>query len=83
MSQVSHIGLGRSGRETSITLDGDYRTVTIAKELTELLTAYLAPDQGFAARRAMETIRWEGDYDHLARFGEWDETDLPVTERLP
>lgn len=47
-------------------------------ELTELITAYMDPDKGYSARRAVFEARWEQSYDHLARFGEWDETDEAV-----
>jgi hypothetical protein len=30
----------------------------------------------------MEEMKFEGDYDHLARFGEWDETQEAKTERV-
>jgi hypothetical protein len=40
------------------------------------------PDKGFVARRAPHTARDQGDYDQLARFGEWDITDVPTPVRL-
>ncbi|SFR34210.1 double-strand break repair protein AddB [Litoreibacter janthinus] len=47
-------------------------------ELVALISAYLDPDKGFSSRRAVFEARWEQNYDHLARFGEWDETDDAV-----
>lgn len=47
--------------------------------LADLVSAYLDPDKGFASRRAMQRGGFAGDYDHLARFGEWQMTELPVT----
>ncbi len=32
------------------------------------------PKQGFPSRRSVKSTRFDGDYDHLARLGEWDET---------
>ena len=51
-------------------------------EFVRLITAYHDPDTGFTARRALQKDNDAGDYDHLARFGEWDVTDAPVKERL-
>jgi hypothetical protein len=47
-------------------------------ELQDLLRAWLSPDRGFSARMAVEREDWEGDHDHLARYGEWDHS-TPVT----
>lgn len=68
--------------------EGDTRTLALGPEdieetwtrLQGLIARYLSPDQGFAARRAMQFGRDIGDYDHLSRFGEWDMTDLPEPE---
>ena len=35
-----------------------------------------------ASRRAVASTGFEGDYDHLARYGEWDETDLPQAQEV-
>ncbi|MCY3878323.1 MAG: double-strand break repair protein AddB [Rhodobacteraceae bacterium] len=43
--------------------------------LLALITAYNDPDTAYAARRDMRPIRFESPYDHLARYGEWDESD--------
>jgi hypothetical protein len=48
--------------------------------LHRLVGQYLSPGQGYASRRAVFKARFPGDYDHLARFGEWDMTDKPVPE---
>lgn len=47
--------------------------------LATLIAAYLQPDKGFASRRAMQWTQFPGDYDHLARFGEWEMTETAVT----
>lgn len=51
-------------------------------EFVTLITAYHDPNTGFTARRALQKDNDAGDYDHLARFGEWDVTDAPVKESL-
>ncbi len=40
----------------------------------DLVKSYLDPAQGFTSRRDMKRLRYSSDYDHLARYGEWDET---------
>ena len=83
----AYLSLGRAGAETRIemgphviTKNGkpvetvDFSTSTTERELIELLTAYAQQNRGYPSRRAMEKMTFEGDYDHLARFGEWDET---------
>jgi double-strand break repair protein AddB len=82
VSHVTHIGLGRTPKlqETPLTAEGDLdlRTITIQGELAHLLSSFDSDTKGYPSRRAMEKVRYDGDYDHLARFGEWDET-TPVT----
>lgn len=47
-----------------------------------LIAAYLAGETGFTAMRAPAQMGYAGDYDHLARFGEWSLADAPVPERV-
>jgi double-strand break repair protein AddB len=86
VTRVVHVGLGRTPKRNDIELietdKGDYRTVTIAAELRDLLRQYDSGTRGYVSRRAMEKMRFEGDYDHLARFGEWDETQTAVPEQF-
>ena len=83
VGSVMHIGLGSKPVVAPIpmmeTVDQDFRTVTVLAELTDLLASYEVQEQGYISRRAMEKVRFEGDYDHLARFGEWDETMSATT----
>ena len=85
--EVAHIGLGSSPdvRRHFRGEAGDdcFETETVLAEFRRLIAAYLDPRQGFASRRAMEKVGYDGDYDQLARFGEWDETARPVPEDLP
>ena len=69
---VAHISIGRSPRRKAIKLEGSFRTDTVHAELTKLLESFQSPGTGYISRRAMERMRFQGDYDHLARFGEWD-----------
>ena len=51
-------------------------------DFAQLIAAYTREGQGYTARRALESVRDDGDYDHLSRFGEWDLTDDPAPEDL-
>ncbi|MCV2867262.1 double-strand break repair protein AddB [Defluviimonas sp. WL0002] len=50
--------------------------------LVRLIRAYQRRDRGYAARRAVFESRFEGDYDHLARFGEWEMGDPPDPQEV-
>jgi ATP-dependent helicase/nuclease subunit B len=50
--------------------------------LEELIASYLTAVQGFTSRRMVKTEEAAGDYDQLARFGEWDGTSLATPEDL-
>ena len=54
----------------------------VLSELKELISAYLEPDQGFTSRRMLHKDTDIGDYDHLARFGEWDRSADTTPEDL-
>lgn len=49
----------------------------VLAELRKLLRAYLDAEQGYTSRRAYLSERDVGDYDLLARFGEWEANSLP------
>ncbi len=75
------IGLGSGGKEAPAPLDKEPADHVWA-EFQELIAAYLSPETGFTARRAMEAKRDQGDYDQLARYGEWEITDAAGKIRL-
>ncbi|WP_293575028.1 double-strand break repair protein AddB [Phaeobacter sp.] len=51
-------------------------------ELQKLIGAYFEQDQGYSSRRMVFQDTQTGDYDHLARYGEWDRSAPPVSELL-
>lgn len=75
------IGLGSNPEEIAAPLDNEPPREVLAN-LRKLIETYLSADQGFTARRMMQEDKIAGDYDLLARFGEWDATDEPVPEDL-
>ncbi|WP_166417782.1 double-strand break repair protein AddB [Cochlodiniinecator piscidefendens] len=75
---ATYIGLGAQ-KEIDAPM-GDPGIEKTWEELNSLIRAYFEPDKGYTSRRAVATVRFGGDYDHLARFGEWDETMDAVSE---
>ena len=69
-SQTEIVEIQRHGTNDSDMFDEDW------ERFKELIKKYLKPSQGFTSRRYMSRMRYDGDYDHLARYGEWDETSL-------
>ncbi|WP_435165313.1 double-strand break repair protein AddB [Falsirhodobacter sp. 1013] len=72
--RVSYIGLGPRPKieATEIT---EELLGKVWEQLHALIGQYGNRAQGYAARRAVFEDRMEGDYDHLARFGEWEMQD--------
>ncbi|WP_375229453.1 double-strand break repair protein AddB [Roseobacter sp. S98] len=75
------LGLGSDLREVYAPLDKE-PPAAVLENLRVLIKAYLDPEQGFSSRRMMQKDDFAGDYDLLARFGEWDATDDVVPEIL-
>jgi hypothetical protein len=46
--------------------------------LRTLIARYGERAQGYPSRRAVAELGHAGDYDHLARYGEWSQADDPV-----
>jgi RecB family exonuclease len=69
-----YIGLGNPPSEVMAPLENEHPSETWAK-LIKLVSRYLQDDQGFTSLRAMQKTDHPGNYDQLARFGEWDLMD--------
>jgi hypothetical protein len=71
-ARIAYIGLGRPPRSGAMTP----RAIRSSAEIRvpRLLAHYLDPHPASRPRRAVKNTRWRGDYDQLARYGEWDET---------
>ncbi|KPP86545.1 MAG: double-strand break repair protein AddB [Rhodobacteraceae bacterium HLUCCO07] len=76
-----YIGLGSSPGQVAAPLS-EISLAEFTTEFRRLITRYLSPNQGFLSRRAMFEITQTGNYDQLARFGEWDITETPAPEVL-
>lgn len=81
VSSATFIGLGNPPKEVDAPLE-DEPPREILENLRTLIAAYLDLDQGFTSRRMMEKVVFEGEFDHLARYGEWDGSDPAKPEDL-
>ena len=77
VSKITYIGLGSKGREEVAEIDPDV-LAAVHDGLETLIGRYMSFEQGYTSRRAVFSERFPGDYDHLARFGEWEMTDAAV-----
>ena len=79
VARITYVGLGTNPKveETEIT---PAITAEAWAGLIALITHYSHHGAGYTARRAVQKERFEGDYDHLSRHGEWDTTDHPHPE---
>lgn len=76
---ITYIGLGSNPKEDTSTPD-EAVLDQVWEELHQLIAEYMSPARGYVSRRAMHGERFPGDYDHLARYGEWEMTDDPKPE---
>ncbi len=79
VSRITYIGLGSSPKAEVQMVDGGLLDETL-EGLVRLIGAYARRDQGYASRRAVPDLRHAGDYDQLARFGEWSQSDPALTQ---
>jgi ATP-dependent helicase/nuclease subunit B len=81
VARVVYLGLKAELKLSSIPLEPGM-IAGVWTEFGRLMASYARPTQGYTARRAPKKTNESGDYDHLARFGEWDLTDAAVPEDL-
>ena len=81
VARATFIGLGSGGKLVDAPLS-EARPAEVWQEFQTLIRAYMEPDRGYPSRRAMHMKSDRGDYDQLARFGEWDITDTPDTQEV-
>ncbi|WP_224816349.1 double-strand break repair protein AddB [Hasllibacter sp. MH4015] len=77
VARLAYIGLGTNPDIRDEPVDAA-AIEEVANGLVTLITHYRQRLVGFPSRRAVTDTRFDGDFDHLARLGEWDETDDPV-----
>ena len=74
-----YLGLGSTPKDEPAPLEKT-PAAQVWDEFIQLIGHYADADNGFTSRRAMHSDRDVGDFDQLARFGEWDITDDPMPE---
>ncbi|MEM9850889.1 MAG: double-strand break repair protein AddB [Pseudomonadota bacterium] len=83
---LSGPGMSLEGRYLGFDTDQAETAETWAR-FCALIAQYRRAESGFLSRRAVEDMGWGGDYDHLARFGEWAQSDpapaQPVGQHTP
>lgn len=79
VARITYVGLG-TNPDTVMTEITPELTDAIWEKLHKLIRKYQSPDQGYTSRRALFDANTVGDYDHLARHGEWQLSDLPTPE---
>ena len=75
--RISYIGLGSGEKVVDLPVTTDELDVLWAR-FAQLIASYADRSAGYTSRRAMFEMRTPGDYDHLARFGEWQMADRAV-----
>ena len=76
---ASYIGLGTKHQNVAAPLDQQLLS-EVRKEFEQQITSYAKPSTGYTAHSRVARTGHPGDYDQLARFGEWDDTMPPEPE---
>jgi ATP-dependent helicase/nuclease subunit B len=79
VAKITYIGIKEDLKRVETDLTPDL-VAQIWSDLQKLVASYHRQSQGYTARRAMFETKTAGDYDHLARFGEWDLSSLAKPE---
>ncbi|TJZ85117.1 double-strand break repair protein AddB [Paracoccus hibiscisoli] len=78
---LRYIQLGGEGR-THLREHSDQIEGETWDGFIRLLRSYVDGEAGFTAMRAPQSTSYAGDYDHLARYGEWALTDVAVPRKV-
>ncbi|PWK61395.1 double-strand break repair protein AddB [Roseicyclus mahoneyensis] len=77
VGHVAYVGLGAKPVIRAHDIDPAELAI-VTGEFIRRLHHMGDPASGFPSRRAIKDTRYAGDYDQLARYGEWDETQTPL-----
>ncbi|WP_354002430.1 double-strand break repair protein AddB [Pseudogemmobacter faecipullorum] len=80
--EIAYIRLARDLKTVETRL-GPEELEKVLNGFRRLILAYREPGRGYSSRRAMVETRDRGDYDDLARYGEWEITDPARPEDVP
>ncbi|WP_431297798.1 double-strand break repair protein AddB [Tabrizicola sp. BL-A-41-H6] len=79
VSKISYVGVKDDLKIVETSLERE-AVAEVWAGLHRLIGAYARKSQGYTSRRAMFETNFASDYDHLARFGEWDLSHTPKPE---
>ncbi|SMY07210.1 double-strand break repair protein AddB [Flavimaricola marinus] len=79
---AAYIGLGSTPNQIPAPLD-QVPPEDIWNELRDLVRLWSMPSQGYSALFRPKLVKYEGDYDHLSRRGEWDLSTKFTHEDVP
>jgi double-strand break repair protein AddB len=79
VARVTYVGLDADGTTRPIEITPE-TSLAAWDGLCRLIGHYRTRRHGYTARRGIGKAQHAGDYDHLARFGEWDMTDIATPE---
>ena len=81
VSWASYIKVGRQHSEQRVKRYKDEnsrdRFEQSWQRVYELVRYFISGNSTYISRRAAAHLSYEGDYDHLARYGEWNDADQP------
>ncbi len=81
VARITYLGLGSTPKMVTTEITPELAGQTW-EALHKLIGRYLQRDTGYTSRRAMFETNFAGDYDHLARFGEWEMTEAAAPETV-
>ncbi len=79
--RVGYIALGKAQEFRPMDV-GTAEIDQTVEGLVALIRAYQRADQGYTALRLDPKLGFASDYRHLARFGEWDMSQMPSPEEV-
>ncbi|MEO0387019.1 MAG: PD-(D/E)XK nuclease family protein, partial [Pseudomonadota bacterium] len=78
VTHAEMIGLGKD-KKTEVLPDPTDAIAKVREKLPDLLATYQNPATPYLARSRPQRLTYASDYDHLSRFGEWEDgADAPV-----
>ncbi len=81
--EIAYLGLGRDLETAGITKDEEPDFIAQSWDAYQLLLSHFQdPAYGYLSRRAPFTLGSVGEYDHLARYGEWDISTQATPEHV-
>lgn len=79
VARITYLGLGAGDKKVATEITPQI-TGAVWEGLVRLIRRYMTRAQGYPARRAVFEDRFAGDFDHLARHGEWQMSDRAVVQ---